>query len=110
VTADPIPPTAVIRVSRANFDPARFSQAREMTIATGRYLIPAIKKLPGLISYYAGVSPDGSAVHVSVWESDEHAQQMSRLKEMIVDAQQDAAKVGVTFMRPIVDYPIDWSI
>jgi len=24
VTADPIPPTAVVRVSRANFDPARF--------------------------------------------------------------------------------------
>lgn len=39
-----------------------------MTIATGRYLVPAIKKLPGLISYHAGTSPDGSAVHVSIWE------------------------------------------
>jgi hypothetical protein len=42
-------------------------------------------------------------------ESDEHAQQLSRLKEMIVDARQDAEKAGVTFI-PIVDYPIDWSI
>jgi hypothetical protein len=109
VTADPIPPTAVVRVSPANFDPARFPEVHEMTVATGRYLIPAIKKLPGLISYYVGASPGGSAVHVSIWESDEHTQQMSRLKEMIVDARQDAEKVGVTF-SPIVNYPIDWSI
>jgi hypothetical protein len=109
VTADPIPPTAVVRVSRGNFDPARFPEVREMTVATGRYLIPAITKLPGLISYYAGASPDGSMVHVSIWESGEHAQQMSRLKEMIVDAQRDAAKAGVTFI-PIVNYPIDWTI
>ncbi len=80
-----------------------------MAVATGRYLIPAIKKLPGLISYYAGASPDGSMVHVSIWESDEYAQQMGRLKEMIVDARQDAEKAGVTFI-PIVNYPIDWTI
>ena len=109
MTADPIPPAAVIRVSRGNFDPARFPEVREMTVATGRYLIPAIKKLPGLISYHAGTSPDGSVVHVSIWESGEHAQQMSRLKEMIVDARQDAEKAGVTFI-PIVNYPIDWTI
>jgi quinol monooxygenase YgiN len=109
VTADPIPPTAVFRVSRGSFDPARFPEVHEMTVATGRYLIPAIKKLPGLISYHAGTSPDGSVVHVSVWESDEHAQQMSRLKEMIVDARKEADKAGVTFI-PIVNYPIDWAI
>ncbi len=65
-----------------------------MTVATGRYLIPAIKKLPGLISYHAGTSPDGSMVHVSIWESDEHAQQIRRLKEMIVDARHEAEKAG----------------
>jgi hypothetical protein len=109
VTADPIPPTAVVRVSRGNFDPARFPEVQEMSVATGRYLIPAIKQLPGLISYFAGVSPDGSMVHVSIWESDEHAQQMSRLKEMIVDARQESEKAGVAFI-PIVNYPIDWTI
>jgi hypothetical protein len=110
VTADSIPPTAVVRVSPASFDPARFPEVQEMTVATGRYLIPAIKKLPGLLGYYAGTSPDGSAVHVSIWESDEHAQQMSRLKEMIVDARQDAEKAGATFNSPIVNYPIDWTV
>ena len=109
MTDSPIPPTAVVRVSRGNFDPARFAEVREMTVATGRYLIPAINKLSGLISYCAGASPDGSMVHVSIWDSEEHANQMGRLKEMIVDARQDAEKVGVTF-TPIVSYPIDWTI
>jgi hypothetical protein len=34
---------------------------------------------------------------------------MSRLKEMIVDARNDAEKAGVAF-TPIVNYPIDWAI
>jgi hypothetical protein len=69
-----------------------------VTIATGRYLIPAIQKLPGLISYYVGASPDGSAVHVSIWDSDEHAQQLNRLKKMIMDA-------GGTARRPVPPSP-----
>jgi hypothetical protein len=109
VTITPLPGTAVVRVSRGNFDPARFTEVQAMTVATGRYLIPAITKLPGLISYIAGASPDGSMVHVSVWESEEKAQQMSRLREMIVNARADAEKAGVTFI-PIVNHPVDWAI
>jgi hypothetical protein len=100
---------AVIRVSRGNFDPSRFDEVREMTSATGDYLIPAIKPLPGLIKYYVGASPDGSMVHVSIWESNEAAEQMGQLTEMIVDARSDADKVGVNF-TPIVNYAIEWSI
>jgi len=72
-------------------------------------LVPAISRLPGLISYYAGASPDGSMIHVSIWDCDEHASQMGRLKEMIVDARNDAEKAGVSFI-PIVNYPVDWII
>lgn len=104
-----LPPTAVIRVSRGNFDPARFEEVNRMTKETGTYLIPAIQKLPGLLSYYAGASPDGSMVHVSLWDSEEHAQQMGSLKEMIVDARRDSEAVGVTFI-PIVNYPLSWTI
>ncbi|NUR61798.1 MAG: hypothetical protein HOV87_24525 [Catenulispora sp.] len=103
------PATAVVRISRGTFDPARFPEVREVTATTSEYLIPAIKELPGLIDYRAGTSPDGSVVHVSLWESDERAEQMSRLKEMIVDTRQAYVKVGVTF-TPIVNYPIDWTI
>ena len=107
--ATPLPDTAVVRVSRGNFDPARFAEVQAMTVATGRYLIPAISELPGLISYYAAASPDGSMVHVSIWDSGEHARQMSRLTEMIIDARRDAEQAGVTFI-PIVNYPINWAI
>src|SRR5579863_6343751 len=104
-----IPPAGVIRVSRGNFDPARFAEVGSMTNATGAYLIPAIGKLSGLLDYFAGASPSGSMVHVSLWESDEHAQRMGRLKEMIVDARRDAEAAGVSFI-PIVNYPIAWSL
>ncbi len=105
----PLPTTAVVRVSRATFDPARLAEVEQMTRDTGNYLIPAIRKLPGLISYSAAVSPCGSMVHVSIWDSDEHAQQMGRLKEMIVDARKAAEAVGVQF-NPIVNHPVCWSI
>ncbi|GAA1965264.1 hypothetical protein [Catenulispora subtropica] len=103
------PAAAVVRISRGTFDPARFAEVREVTAATSEYLIPAIKELPGLIAYHAGTSADGSVVHVSLWKSDKHAEQMGRLKEMIVDTRQAYVKAGVTF-TPIVNYPIDWTI
>jgi hypothetical protein len=104
-----LPPTAVIRVSGGSFDPSRFAEVDAMNNKTSEYLIPAIKRLPGLINYYTGVAPEGSIVHVSVWGSDEHATQLNQLKEMIVDARGEAEAVGVTF-TPILDYPIGWSI
>ncbi len=107
--AESLPSTAVVRVSRGNFDPARFAEVDRMSKETGTYLIPAIQKLPGLLSYYAGASPDGSMVHVSIWDSEEHANQLNHLKEMIVDARRDAEAVGVSFI-PIVNYPIAWTI
>jgi hypothetical protein len=104
-----LPPTSVIRVSRADFDPARFAEADRMSRDTGTYLIPAINRLSGLAAYFAGASPTGSMVHVSVWESDAHAQQMDSLQEMVVNARRDAEAVGVGF-TPIVDYPVAWHI
>jgi hypothetical protein len=104
-----IPEGAVVRVSRGCFDPARLTEVLAMTAATGEYLVPAIKALPGLINYYVGASLDGSLVHVSIWASEGHAQQMGRLQQMVVDARADATVAGVEFV-PIVNYPIGWSI
>ena len=106
--APSIPPGAVIRVSRGSFEPSRFAEVEQMTRDTGNYLVPAISRLDGLISYYAGASPSGSMVHVSLWRSDDDANQMGRLKEMIVDARRDAEAVGVSF-GPIINYPIAWE-
>lgn len=104
-----LPPTAVIRISHASFDPARFPEVSRMAEDIAEYLVPAIKKLPGLIKYFATLSPTGSYVHVSIWETDAHAQQMATLKEMIVDARQAALAVGAQF-TPIVNHAITWTV
>jgi hypothetical protein len=109
MTTTTLASSAVIRVSRGTFDPARFEEVERMTRETGKYLIPAIRQLPGLVEYFAAASPTGSIVHISVWETDEHAQQLSRLQEMIVNARNDAEAVGVTFV-PIVNYPVSWTV
>ena len=104
-----LPPTAVVRASRATFDPSRFAEVDAMNTKTSEYLIPAVTQLPGLIHFYAGVSPDGSMLQVSVWDSEAHSAQLNRLTEMTVDARGEAEAVGVTF-TPIVHYPVNWTI
>jgi hypothetical protein len=104
-----LPATAVVRVSRASFDPGRFAEVDAVYKKTSEYLDPAIRRLPGLIHWCAGISPEGSIVNVSVWDSDEHAAQMGRLTQMTVDARGEMEAVGVTFI-PIVNYPINWTI
>ena len=106
---EPLPATAYVRVSRATFEPSRFAEVDAMNIRTSEYLIPAVKQLPGLLHFYAGVSPEGSAVQISVWDSGEHAAQLDHLKEMVVIARGEAEAVGVTF-HPIVNYPVNWTI
>jgi hypothetical protein len=104
-----LPATAVVRVSRGSFDPSRFAEVDAANAKVSEYLIPAIKQLPGLIHWYVGVSPEGSIVNVSVWDSDEHAAQMDRLTEMTVDSRGEMEAIGVTF-TPIVNYPVNWTI
>ncbi|TIR24229.1 MAG: hypothetical protein E5X34_12075 [Mesorhizobium sp.] len=106
--AESLPTTSVIRISRASFDPARFAQVDAASKKTAQYIIPAVRRLPGLLHFYSGVSPKGEMVQVSVWDTDEHAAQLNTLKEMVVDGRRDMEAVGVTF-TPIFHYPIDWT-
>ena len=104
-----LPATAVVRASRATFDPGRFAEIDAMNTKTSEYLIPAVEQLPGLIHFYAGVSREGSPPQVSVWDSEEHSAQLSHLKEMAVIARGELEAVGVTF-TPIATYPVSWSL
>ncbi|ANT51934.1 hypothetical protein [Mesorhizobium amorphae] len=106
--AESLPATSVVRISRASFDPVRLAEVDAASKKTSQYIIPAVRRLPGLLHFYAGVSPKGSIVQVSVWDTDEHAAQLDRLKEMVVDGRRDMEAVGVTF-TPIFHYPIDWT-
>jgi hypothetical protein len=104
-----LPAGAVVRISRGSFDPSRFAEIGEANMEASQYLVPAIERLPGLIHWYAGVSPAGSIVNVSVWDSDAHAAQMDDLREMAVDARGKMEALGVAFI-PIVNYPISWTM
>ena len=104
-----LPPTAVVRASRATFDPSRFAEVDAMNTKTSEYLIPAVTQLPGLIHFYAGVSPDGSMLQVSVWDSEAHSAQLNQLREMVVVARGEMEAVGVTF-SPVSTYPVSWTI
>lgn len=104
-----LPSGAVVRISQGSFDPARLTEVEQMAREIASYLVPAIQKLPGLIKYFSVLSPTGSYVHVSLWETDAHAQQMASLKEMTVTARRAAETVGVQF-NPIVNYGITWTI
>ena len=104
-----LPPAAVVRVARGSFDPGRFAEVGAVNTKVSEYLVPAIGRLPGLLHWYAGVSPEGSMVNVSVWDTDEHAAQMDRLTEMTVDARGEMEAVAVAFI-PIVNYPVNWTI
>jgi hypothetical protein len=106
--SETLPTSAVVRVSRASFDPSRLAEVDAASKKTSAYIIPALRKLPGLIHFYAGVSPEGSIVQVSVWDTDQHAAQLDHLKEMVIDGRRDMEAVGVTF-TPIFNYPIDWT-
>jgi hypothetical protein len=83
--AESLPTAAVVRVSRASYDPSRFAEVDAASKKTSAYIIPAIRRLPGLPHFYAGVSPKGSIVQVSVWDTEQHAAQLDQLKEMVVD-------------------------
>jgi len=104
-----LPATAVVCASRATFDPSRFAEVDAANTKTSEYLIPAVKRLPGLIHFYAGVSRDGSMLQVSVWDSEEHSAQLNHLKEMVVVARREMEAIGVTF-TPVATYPISWTI
>ncbi|GAA1234962.1 hypothetical protein GCM10009665_26430 [Kitasatospora nipponensis] len=104
-----LPAGAVVRASRATFDPSRFAEVEALSTKQAQYLAPAVERLPGLIRFYAGVSPDGSMLQLSVWDSEEHAAQLSHLREMVVVARGEMEAVGVTF-SPIATYPLSWTI
>ena len=107
---EPLPATAVVRVGRASFDPGRVDEFDALIRKQAEYLIPAIKQLPGLLHWYTGVSPDGSTVQISVWDSEQHAKQMDDLKEMAVVARGEMEALGAAFERPIINYPMTWTI
>src|ERR1700734_821347 len=105
-----LPAAAVVRVALLSFDPTLITPVDALNTKQAGYLIPAIEQLPGLIHWYAGVSPDGTMAAISVWDSEDHAKQMDHLKEMVVPARGEVAALVGAYTGSIVNYPISWNI
>ena len=60
--AESLPTTAVVRVSRASYDPSRFAEVDAASKKTSEYIIPAVRRLPGLMPVPASHVPDSASV------------------------------------------------
>ena len=99
----------IVRISRGWFEAHQHDEVSRLLSEGANTLIPAIQKLPGLLNYYVGI--DGvtnSMTNVSIWESEEAAQQMATLAEMAVQRDVFIA-LGVRF-DAIANYAPLWKI
>ena len=101
---------SVVRISKGSFPADAYDEVRRRLDESQQRLVPAIRALDGLVSYYAGADrASNTMVNVSVWESMDAAEQMSSLPEMLALAG-DFVALGVVFERPIVNYDSLWQI
>jgi quinol monooxygenase YgiN len=99
----------IVRISRGRFDPANVDIVAATLTSAQTQLIPAIQRLAGLLHYYAGIDRTSAImVNVSIWDSLEHAQQMSALAPMLALREQFET-LGVQF-DPILNYETLWQI
>jgi hypothetical protein len=98
-----------VRISMGHFDPAIHDDIERTLREGGARLIPHINKLAGCIHYYAAINREASTiVNVSIWDSLEHAEQMSSLPAMADEGNLMRSK-GLRF-DPIINYESVWTI
>jgi len=99
----------VVRISKGSFHADRLEEAERALAASEAALRQAIESMPGLVHYYVAIDrAEGQLTNVSVWDSLEHAQAMSSLREML--AQRPILEAaGVAFER-ITNHEALWSI
>lgn len=100
----------VVRISRGSFAPESFESVKQRLDASRKSLVPAIKKLRGLLRYYVGIDAESNTlINVSVWKTVADAKQMDTLQAMR-DLAGEFIAAGVTFERPITNYETLWEI
>ncbi len=99
-----------IRISKGSYEPTLHGEVTARLDGSASSLVPAIRALPGCLSYYVGTDRASSTmVNVSIWETLEHALAMDSLPQMAALAKEFIA-LGVAFERPIVNYPVLWQL
>lgn len=99
-----------VRISKGSYKPELHGEVTGRLDASSSSLVPAIRAMPGCLSYYVGLDQSSSTmVNVSIWDTLEHAQAMGSLPQMAALAKEFIA-LGVEFERPIVNYPVLWQL
>lgn len=99
-----------VRISKGRYPSASHAEFTARMAKAGDVLIPAIRRLPGCLGYWAATDEASSTmINVSLWDTLEHAQAMSTLPEMAALATEFVA-LGAEFERPIVNYQALWQL
>jgi len=100
---------AVVRISRGCFEPVQFAEVKRLIEESATALVPAIKRLGGLLYYHAAVDAGSSTVvNVSIWANMDAANQMSTLAQML--AQRLILEAAGVVFDKIVNYEPLWKI
>lgn len=100
----------IVRISKGRYAPTLHDEVTRRMDAASVTLVPAIRALPGCLSYWVGTDhASGTMVNVSVWDTMDHANAMSTLPEMAALAREFIG-LGVEFERPIVNYETLWHV
>jgi hypothetical protein len=99
----------VLRISRAKFEAKDFEKFRAMLIESQARLEPALRKLPGLIRFYAGIDAEtNTMINTSEWQSLAEAKALDTLPEMLAEGKSFIA-AGITFERPQTNFIGLWN-
>ena len=99
-----------IRVSVLRCQPQHFAELKRMMVESVAVLEPGIRRLPGLIHFYAGEDEAANAmINVSLWRTVDEAKQLDRFQPML-DLGRVFVSKGAIFERPIINYAPLWEI
>lgn len=100
----------VIRVSILRCQPHQFAELNEMMAESNAVLEPGIRRMHGIIHFYAGADHAASSlINVSIWDTLADAQQLDTFQPMLDLGKTFAAK-GANFERPILNFASLWEI
>lgn len=101
---------SVIRVSILRCRPEQFAEFQVMMNEAFAVLEPGIRKMRGLMHFYAGGDEAVSSLtNVSIWETLADAKQLDSYQPMLDLGKEFVAK-GMAFERPIMNYASLWEI
>lgn len=99
---------SVVRVSILHCPPDKLADV-EALMKAAEVPLSGIKKLKGLKAYFAGVDREKSQLtNVSIWETEQDAQQMASFQPMADLAKEFLKIEGLTFVRPVPNFDILW--